>query len=134
MNAVIGHTGRGLGNAESPFKPSPIDPRYSTYGTFTDTGFASDYRDPYGNSDQVHHFWFYVQLAFWDAVVGSNSATVGNLYHEYWPTESGRSLQDYWLGNEGIKLGYRLGRGPSLFGNGLTVYDVASFIRTLGGP
>lgn len=104
MNAVFGHKDDGV---ETFIPPATTDIRvaFSTYGLFQSDGFALAFQDPDSDNDQVHHFWYHVQLSYYH---GMGAGMVANVYHETWPTESGKSMQDYLLGAAGTALGTNL--------------------------
>jgi hypothetical protein len=130
MNAVFGHSGTGMGRIDDEGKGLPfVQSRvtvYSTSGSFLSDGFSFQYHDPDPTNDQVHHFWYYVQLAFFDEIFVHGAAPIGNAYHES-PSQPGSSQQDFLLGQAGIEIGRSIGRG-------LSPYHVASAIRALGEP
>jgi hypothetical protein len=66
-------------------------------------GFRKGYRDPDPTNHQVHHFWFYVQIAYES---GQAMANLGNLRHETF--DPGRSWADFALANAGANLGSNL--------------------------
>jgi hypothetical protein len=90
---------RADGGVDNPGKSSP-----DYYATFIgSTGFASKYQDPDWENEQVHHFWFYVQLTYeYGPVWGMG----GNIYHELTDRDiNGRSWQDFALSVQGITVG-----------------------------
>jgi hypothetical protein len=102
VSAVLsGHTidlGEYLGKRE-PDKPTEGSYYVGYEGSL---GLKSRFRDPDPTNEQVHHFWFYVQLAYeTEGVV----ALAANIFHEGYWKQSGRSLADYRLGRAGQRLG-----------------------------
>ncbi len=88
------------------------------------TGFAWKYRDPGQGGDQPHHFYYFVQVGFYDS---SGASALGNLLHEtilVAPGHSqGRSLQDMTLGQTGGKMGHQIAQG------GLPLYATGEWAR-----
>lgn len=81
-------------------------PYYTDY--LGSLGFRDRYRDPDPANPQVHHFWFYLQIAY---ERGQLLANLGNLRHE--TRDPGASWPDFALANAGARLGSNLRRGMS---------------------
>lgn len=109
--------GRGKGLMPQPSDMGP----FNTFLDLDSTGFNDVYRDPDINNNQVHHIWYYVQLAYYNADL---TARIGNWYHENAPWERGRSQQDYVAGRWGIAVGHGFQEAT------LTLIDLANNLRT----
>lgn len=125
---LSGHEGDGVYNPLQTLargkglvpQPSDMGP-FNTFYDLDSTGFNDIYRDPDTHNNQVHHTWYYVQLAYYNADL---TAQAGNWYHENVPWESGRSQQDYIAGRWGIVVGH------GFQGASLTLIDLANKLRT----
>lgn len=71
-------------------------------------------------NNQVHHIWYYIQLGYYK---GRVFAALGNIFHETWPGQGGRSREDYNSGVWCYTAGYLVKtREWSLF-------DLSSYLR-----
>ena len=66
-------------------------------------GFREPFRDPDPENPQTHHLWFYIQLSY---ETDSSVALLTNAYHEFYPSQSGRSIEDFRCGLAGQRLGH----------------------------
>jgi hypothetical protein len=117
MNAVFGHKGDGFGSLIPP-STTPVG-TFSTYGVFDSSGFLDAYKDPDPKNDQIHHFWYFIQFSYFH---GLQLADVLNKFHEGWPSQGGKSTNDYWLSAMAIYLGTGLREGE------IKPEDVSSWI------
>jgi len=73
------------------------------------SGFNPTYADPYPANNQVHHIWYWIQVAYYRNDI---IAYAGNYYHErIQRNERGQSQQDYDAGLWGIDVGSQLQNG-----------------------
>jgi RHS repeat-associated protein len=95
------------------------------------TGFADIFQDPQsavnnGGGDQPFHFWFYVQVGY------ENGKAIGDfgvyLHETFLGKPAGMSLQDQYLGYEGVKLGMALRNGD------ISLTEVGQYIRGTLAP
>ncbi len=91
------------------------DPLYKTGrdNQLDQSGFDPIFQDPSiapGGNPQPHHFWFYVQVGFES---GSFVGVTGDALHETVLSHnaSGNSMNDLYLGFEGVDLGTALAAG-----------------------
>ena len=99
MNAVFGHQGTGI-DSIIPIRIAPNDD-HSTVRVNDFQGLQRSTRILILVIISVHHFWFYVQVAYY---YGKDAADLGNLYHETLDT-GGKSMADYLLALLGAELG-----------------------------
>jgi hypothetical protein len=130
----IGATLTGVGGPMAPIQElrGQYHPNYKAFEGFGQSGFAYEFQDARTNgipdlsSDQPHHFWFYVQVAFYDT---GNVATIGNFVHEAFPgSPQGSSYQDFALGQVGAEL------GEALFFGQLSVHETGDWIMNNLAP
>ena len=129
---LSGHVGDGVGIPGNAFRESAKDD-FSTVDALDSSGFGAYYADPNPDNNQVHHTWYWIQVAYYNPDL---LACIGNLYHEYggrsirdrFAPGGGQSIQDYRAGVWGIGVGRQLARGQ------LTLFDLATKLRVdLGG-
>jgi hypothetical protein len=104
------------------------DDAVSSNQNFNQTGYDPAFQDPVELEDnnQARHYWFYVQVAYES---GSAIGYAGVVAHETFLGRSlGKSLQDLYLGYEGVKLGVMLRDGN------ITPLEVGGHIRTNLSP
>lgn len=122
MGAVV----TGLDDGEyawSEFKQFFGSQEHGTYyrenvfgnGSIGQTGYDPIFQDPeyaldVGGGNQARHFWFYVQVGYES---GETVGNAGTILHETIITGNpkGNSLEDLYLGYEGVKLGVKLYNG-----------------------
>ena len=117
---LSGHGGDGIGRPGGRTLPSPKGP-YSSEDALKDrsSGFNEKYGDPDPSNNQVHHTWYWIQVAYYNADI---TAYIGNLLHEA-GDGAGKSVQDYRAGVWGIQVGTRLQKGQ------LSLVDLAMKLR-----
>jgi hypothetical protein len=100
---LSGHVGDGLSGFFDQ-RASPLGP-YNAYSLLPSTsGFGPTYADPDPKNNQVHHTWFWIQVAYYNA---DWKAYAGNWRHENMG-DAGSSQQDYNAGLWGISMGHAL--------------------------
>ena len=113
-----GHAGltQGLMEVTNSLNLNPIidfHPNYKVIQNKTElmqSGYSYDFKDPPGSGgNQARHFWFYVQVSYES---GHRIGISANYLHETIVNNgSGKSVQDYALGIEGLILGESLASG-----------------------
>lgn len=113
-----GHAGltQGLMEVTNSLNLNPIidfHPNYKVIQNKTElmqSGYSYDFKDPPGSGgNQARHFWFYVQVSYES---GHRIGISANYLHETIVNDgSGKSVQDYALGIEGLILGEALASG-----------------------
>lgn len=105
---LSGHVGTGIDGLSYS-----EEGRHATISTLSgrtgNSGFNPIYADPNLGNNQVHHTWYWIQVAYYRSDI---IAYAGNYYHErIQRNERGQSQQDYDAGLWGIDVGSRLRNG-----------------------
>ncbi len=105
--------------------PTQVSPEasHSIGGAMNSSGLHPSFADPDPDSDQIHHIWYWIQVAFYR---GAGIAQGGNEKHESWileGTRQGTSQQDWNTGWEASFI------GQDIAWSRLSVYDVGDRLR-----